>query len=111
MEALDKIKAQQLKDTGSSALASNEEHLYSLGKQEIELQKNAQNLGWLGRFFGANSHAPTNIAGVTALAGTVGLFCTIFFVQDGAIGDKLITTFTGIVMACLGYMFGAKGKK
>jgi hypothetical protein len=43
--------------------AKQEADFYTDAKRQYDLENNRQNLGTLGGFFGANSSAPTNIAG------------------------------------------------
>lgn len=89
------------------------------GKQEIEffrqagtqfhLSYNQQNLGWLGKFFGANSSASTNIAGVVIICS---FLVIVFFAWENIVlQTKLADLFIGLIASALGFIFGAASKK
>ncbi|WP_157384201.1 hypothetical protein [Burkholderia glumae] len=87
-----------------------EQDFYKQSKAEYDLEHNKQNLGLLGKIFGSNSSAPTNIAG-----GTV-LLCFLLY----ALSYCLTATpdlsngragLLGLIGTALGYIFGAASKK
>lgn len=89
--------------------AQQEEAFFKNAGQEYALRHNQQNLGALGKFFGANSTAPTNIAGFVVVAAVVLLGITFFVtVQDVADARKLLI---GVLLSALSFIFGASSKK
>lgn len=87
-----------------------ENDFYTRSGREHALQENAQNLGALGRFFGAPAIAPTNIAGIIALA--MGVFFILSFFAESTVdvveGRKLAL---GTLSSALAFIFGAATKK
>ena len=65
----------------------------------------AQDLGWLGRVFGAR-HADTNIAGMVIVAAVILL---LYVVVSGSYeqGREVVTGMIGLIGASLGYAFGS----
>lgn len=87
-----------------------ENDFYTRAGREYGLQENAQNLGTLGRLFGAPAFAPTNIAGIIALAMGVFFILSFFAPQNPDIveGRKLAL---GMLSSALAFIFGAASKK
>jgi hypothetical protein len=101
----------ELKTNGkANQAAQQEEEFYVLSGEQFRLQHNQQNLGWLGKFFGANSTAPTNIAGFVILVSLVMMFATFFFTSNSELSDtrKWLGT---LVTTALGFIVGAATKK
>jgi hypothetical protein len=66
-------------------------------------------LGVLGKFFGSNSSAPTNIAGLVVAASLILFAVTLFVaIQDAAV---VRTALLGLLSSALSFMFGASTRK
>lgn len=102
------ISAQQEMMSASSSSLSEQEALMYQQQNVFALQENSQNLGWLGKAFGSAQHAPTNIAGLTVMFGFAGLLLIVICPIDKAIAQSLRELFGGLMLAALGYLFGAK---
>ena len=91
--------------------AQQEEEFYTNSGVQFRLQHNQQNLGWLGKFFGANSTAPTNIAGFVILVSMAMMFSTFFFTSNPAELSETRKWLGNVVMTALGFIVGAATKK
>ncbi len=89
--------------------ARQEAESYRVEALKHDLEQNLQNLGWLGKFFGANAVAPTNIAGLVIVVSLVGYLVTLFF-SGPEIADAR-QTLAGIILTVLGYILGSFTKK
>jgi len=76
---------------------------------EYELLHNQQNLGWLGKFFGANSSAPTNIAGFVIVCSLLILVGSLFSTNPEAAEAR--KWLIGLITSALSFIFGAASKK
>jgi hypothetical protein len=93
----------------STISRQQEQKFFDNAGREYALKHNQQNLGQLGKFFGANSTAPTNIAGLVIVASILLLALTFFApVSDAADARKLLI---GVLMSALSFIFGASSKK
>jgi hypothetical protein len=90
--------------------AQREEEFYAQAGVESRLKHNQQNLGWLGKFFGANSTAPTNIAGFVMLLSMAMIFGSFFFTSNSELSDTR-KWLSSVVMTALGFIVGAATKK
>lgn len=72
--------------------------------------QNQQDLGFLGKFFGANSSAPTNIAGFVVAISLLALLVT-FATGDSDNLTKGQERLIGLIGTALGFIFGAATKK
>lgn len=77
---------------------------------EYNLEHNKQNLGLLGKVFGSNSSAPTNIAGITVLL-SFALYAVSYFLTSTPELANARTGLLGLIGTALGYIFGAASKK
>jgi hypothetical protein len=96
-------------------LAKKESLAYIRESQNHEAHLNNQNLGLLGKLFGAKSNAVTNIAGLSALlAGMVIIACVgdiIYLLgTDKQNVKELISVPSSMASLALGYLFGKSGK-
>lgn len=90
--------------------ARAEEDFYTASGVQFRLQHNQQNLGWLGKFFGANSTAPTNIAGFVILCSLLLILISFFFQSNPELADT--RKFLGsVILSALSFIFGAASKK
>lgn len=112
--ALDTLRIDPDAESSSSVVsqvsAKQENAFFALGAAEYQLEQNRLNLGWLGKFFGANSEAPTNIAGFVAVVGLVVLLGSMFFQPSDEMSD-LRKTLAGLISTALAFIFGAASKK
>lgn len=83
--------------------AQREAAYFADGAEEYRLRHNQQNLGWLGKWFGAGSAAPTNIAGLILVLSFLLLGTTLCFENSEDFREKIYT----IITLTLGYLFGA----
>ena len=90
--------------------ARAEDNFFKSGGIEERLRHNQQNLGWLGKFFGANSSAPTNIAGFVIVCSFVVYVVSFCFNVSPDLSDmrKLLG---GLITTALGFIVGAATKK
>ena len=96
--------------SGSSNVSAKQElDFYTDSGRQYALEHNQQNLGVLGRFFGSNSSAPTNIAGLVVGASLFLFAVTLFVViPDAAV---IRTALLGLLSSALSFMFGASSRK
>lgn len=87
-----------------------EDDFYARAGAEHRLEHNRQNLGVLGKFFGSNSSAPTNIAGFVVLVVLL-IFLASFFLPIAPDMPDLRKLLLGVVGSALGFIFGAASKK
>jgi hypothetical protein len=86
-----------------------ERDFYKDSGSEFKLQQNWQELGFLGKFFGASSSAPTNIAGFVAVACLTALIGSLF--TSGADIVEARKLLIGLITSALAFIFGAASKK
>jgi hypothetical protein len=96
--------------SGSEASARAEQQFYTDAGRQYALAHNGQNLGVLGKFFGSNATAPTNIAGLVVLTCLLFLGVTLFMPSSADVSDirKLLL---GTLSSSLAFIFGASSKK
>lgn len=94
----------------SPVSAKQENAFFERGAAEYQLAQNRLNLGWLGKFFGANSEAPTNIAGFVAVIALAVLVGSMFCQPSDEISD-LRKALLGLISTALAFIFGAASKK
>ncbi|BEP50819.1 hypothetical protein [Variovorax sp. V116] len=94
----------------STVSAQQESDFFTEGGRQYHLQHNQQNLGWLGKFFGSNATAPTNIAGFVIVTSLIVLAISFFVSGNPEIAEvrKLLGT---VVISALSFLFGAATKK
>lgn len=115
-QKLNKVSAKKEPIEGQSdELAKRESLSYIQEKQAHEAHLNNQNLGMLGKLFGAKANAVTNIAGLSALlAGLVSIICVVFALYllstDKQNVKELIAFPSSMATLALGYLFGKSGK-
>ncbi|HLA33030.1 MAG TPA: hypothetical protein VJ047_18570 [Pseudomonas sp.] len=103
-------KAETASTPSANATGRQEIEFYDQSGKQYNLLHNQQNLGWLGKFWGASSSAPTNIAGFVIAISVVMIAASYLIpeVPDLAEGRKL---FTALATSALGFVFGAATKK
>jgi hypothetical protein len=84
---------------------------YKRGGKEYELAHNQQNLGLLGKLFGSNASAPTNIAGLIVVLSFVLYFGSFWIANQTPELTNTRTALLGLVGTALGYIFGSASKK
>ena len=115
-QKLGKVSAnKEVLDNKDDDLAKRESQAYAKEKQAHEAHLNGQNLGILGKLFGAKANAVTNIAGLSALlAGFIALICVgdILYLlgTDKPDVKELVSVPSSIAILSLGYLFGKSGK-
>lgn len=102
--------AESVAQAPSRVSSSQEQDFYELGGMQERLRHNQQNLGWFGKFFGNNSTAPTNLAGIVVVVCTLALVGTIFaeHVESRSEAQKILV---GLLSSALAFIFGASGRK
>lgn len=94
--------------TGSG---NDENAFFANGKEHFQLQHNQQNLGWLGKFWGAtNTAAPTNIAGFVIGISAVLIICSFLIEQTAELSEARKWLY-GLTTSALGFVFGSATKK
>lgn len=93
-----------------NGLAQQEQQFYRQGGEQYKLMQNQQDLGYLGKFFGANSSAPTNIAGFVIALSMITLIVTFAMTESPSLADgrKLLI---GLISSAMAFIFGAASKK
>ena len=96
---------------GQANLAAQaEENFFTESGELYRLQHNGQNLGWLGKFFGSNSTAPTNIAGFVIICSLLLLLISLFLTANPELADT--RKFLGsVILSALSFIFGASSRK
>lgn len=87
-----------------------ESDFYASAGQQYRLLHNQQNLGFLGRFFGANSSAPTNIAGFVIICALIILLISLFVPANADLVESR-KWMVGLITSALSFVFGAATKK
>jgi hypothetical protein len=102
--------AEPLNQGPATELARQEQQFYRQSGEQYKLMQNQQDLGYLGKFFGANSSAPTNIAGFVIAMSVLMLFATLAMTDTPALSDgrKLLV---GLISSAMAFIFGAASKK
>lgn len=102
--------AEPLNQGPSTELARQEQQFYRQSGEQYKLMQNQQDLGYLGKFFGANSSAPTNIAGFVIAMSIIMLLISYVMPETSALSDgrKLLV---GLVSSAMSFIFGAASKK
>lgn len=103
-------KAESASAPSVNATGRQEIEFYDQSGKHYNLLHNQQNLGWLGKFWGASSAAPTNIAGFVIAVSAVMIAASYVIPEapDLAEGRKLFAT---LATSALGFVFGAATKK
>lgn len=105
----------QAGNASGESLSQMEMLAFERAKLESASHINGQNLGWLGKFFGAKTNAVTNIAGLSAIiAGLAAIFCVgeIMYLLGtyGKEAKDIVSVPASITTLALGYLFGKSGK-
>lgn len=102
--------AEEISRQPAAVSAQQEVDYFEQGRARFLLEQNQQNLGVLGKFFGASSAAPTNIAGLVAVCSI--LLIVISFLMPST--PELVDArkwFFALITSALGFIFGAASKK
>jgi hypothetical protein len=102
--------AEPMQPSPANVTAQEEAEFYRRSSATFQLEHNRQNLGVLGRFFGANSAASTNIAGAVVGVSLVGVFVTLFFPGNPELAEAR-KGLLALITAALSFIFGAASKK
>ena len=95
----------------SSTTASQQEaKFFEDSAAQYQLQHNQQNLGWLGKFCGSKSSAPTNAA-CFVIAGSFVLIALSIPMVDAAEAEGIREMMVAFAGAALAYLFGASSKE
>ncbi|NWE72682.1 hypothetical protein HX857_28640 [Pseudomonas gingeri] len=90
---------------------NDENAFFATGQQHFRLQHNQQNLGWLGKSWGATDRAaPTNIAGFVIAISAL-LIVGSFFMQESPELNEARKWLYGLTTSALGFVFGSATKK
>lgn len=102
--------AEPMQAPSANVTAQDEAEFYRRSSATFQLEHNRQNLGVLGRFFGSNSAASTNIAGAVVGVSLIGVFVTLFFPGNAELAETR-KGLLGLITAALSFIFGAASKK
>lgn len=94
----------------SPVSAKQESDFFERGGAEFKLAHNRLNLGTLGKFFGANAEASTNIAGFVIVVALAILVGTLYMVPTAEVADVRKSLGT-LITSALAFIFGAASKK
>lgn len=87
-----------------------ESEQFALAAKQHELDVLKHELGWLGKLWGGNGAAPTNIGGLILILVFVFIICTLFFPSNTELNDARKWSYA-LGSAALGYLFGAASNK
>lgn len=90
--------------------AQQEVDFYKQAAAQHQLLHNQQTLGYLGKFFGASSAAPTNIAGLVAICSLIVLVVSVFVPSNPELTEAR-KWLIGLITSALSFIFGAASKK
>ena len=76
---------------------------------EVQLRREAQNMGKIGVWFGSRENAALYLCAFMALIAMLGLVVLAF--RSGTAETKLLETFFAVVMAALGFIGGLLSAK
>ena len=102
----------ELPTTNSASAVSGQQEVdfYSWTGEQAKLAAHRQNLGYLGKFFGANASAPSNIAGFVVGLSMLMVFATFALSGDQSMIDARNHLFS-LIAGAVGFLFGATNKK
>jgi len=87
-----------------------EDDFYARAGAQYVLQHHQQNLGYLGKLFGSNASAPTNIAGGVIILSFVFVAASLFYPGNTDLVEAR-KLFFGTISSALAFIFGAATKK
>lgn len=90
---------------GPSSSATEEKKFFDESRERYLLERNSQDMGWLGKFFGCGHAAGTNIAGITSILSLLLLVTTFFLTTENL--ETIRMSLTGLASSSLGYLFGS----
>lgn len=102
--------AEQVQAGAPAVSGKQEEQFFKEGGEQFRLAHNQQNLGFLGKFFGANSSAPTNIAGFVIVLSLIFLVGSLFVTGNPEVSEARKGVFA-LISSALAFIFGAASKK
>lgn len=103
-------EAEPLRSAPSAVTGRDEEAFYAQSATLERLRQNEQNLGYLGRFFGADACAPTNIAGFVVVASLTILSLSFFLAGSSEMVEARKWLFS-LITSALGFIFGAASRR
>lgn len=94
----------------TNGLARQEQQFYQQSGEQYKLKQGQQDLGILGKFFGASLSAPMNIAGFVIVISMVALLVSLFTSDSETLtaGQERLV---GLISSALAFIFGAATKK
>jgi hypothetical protein len=101
--------AEPQQNTPAVVTGQDETEFYRRTGAQERLRHNEQNLGYLGKFFGANSSAPTNIAGLVVICSLIILVISLFFTGNSEMAEAR-KWLIGLITSALSFIFGAASK-
>lgn len=102
--------AEPLQNLPAVVTGQDETEFYKRSGVQERLLHNEQNLGYLGKFFGSSSSAPTNIAGLVAICSMVLIVVSFLMPSTPDLVDAR-KWFFALITSALGFIFGAASKK
>lgn len=102
--------AEPLQKVPAVVTGQEETEFYKQAGAQERLRHNEQNLGYLGKFFGSNSSAPTNIAGLVVICSLIILVISLFFTGNSEMAEAR-KWLIGLITSALSFIFGAASKK
>lgn len=101
---------ESIQPPSSTTLAQQESDFYKQTAAQFHLAFNQQNLGLLGKLFGSNSFAPTNIAGFVIICSFLALVGSLFAPGNTELVESR-KWLIGLITSAMSFIFGAASKK
>lgn len=94
----------------TEVLARSKEGRGLLGDfEQLSLERRRVELGWVGRVFGSDIHAASNITGVVVLGCLVVVVGLLLLpLRNDVPRSDVITALIGVIVAALGYLWGRR---
>ena len=102
--------AEPTQNLPATVSAQDETDFYKQAGIHERLRHNEQNLGFLGKFFGSNASAPTNIAGLVVICSLIILVISLFFTGNTEMAEAR-KWLIGLITSALSFIFGAASKR
>ena len=102
--------AEPIQTVPSTISAQQEAEFYKQTGAQFRLEHNKQNLGHLGKLFGSNSSAPTNIAGFVIICSFLIIVGSLFFPSNTDLVESR-KWLIGLITSAMSFIFGAASKK
>ena len=102
--------AEPIESTGSLISGQQELDFFKKTGAHFQLAHNQQNWGVLGKLFGSNSSAPTNIAGFVIICSFIVIVVSLFFPGNSDLLEAR-KWLIGLITSAMSFLFGAASKK